>query len=172
MDTELTVKQIQREIVRCNGGCRVDLWIPNVSWGFFNTHEADLIQVTKSGYMTEYEIKRSYSDFLADFKKHTNHFENKVLRLYYVVPESIGDKCLEFLKNHEWVSPYGNIIGKVPCGLITYNESGFMNYRLYATDLNKFTGRNMNEYKIFLEEKFKLASLGCMRFWSDKNEER
>lgn len=173
MDTELTVKQIQNEIVRMNGGCRVNLCVPNVSWGFFDTHEADLVIVTKSGYMTEYEIKRSYSDFLADFKKHTNHFENKVLKLFYVVPISIADKCEEFLKNHEWSEPYVGhnrycCNGICPCGLIAYNEEGWMNIRIGAPQLCSYTGKNLQDYKLFIEERLKLASLGCMRLFNTK----
>ena len=35
-------------------------------------HECDCLIMSKSGYRTEIEIKRSYSDFLADFKKSTS----------------------------------------------------------------------------------------------------
>ena len=47
---------------------RVNLVVPNVSWGFFN-HECDLISISKSGFATEYEIKVSKSDLKADKKK-------------------------------------------------------------------------------------------------------
>ena len=36
-------------------------------------HECDMLVCSKSGYLTEIEIKRSWSDFLADFKKKHNH---------------------------------------------------------------------------------------------------
>lgn len=32
-------------------------------------HEVDMLVMTKSGYLTEIEIKRSWSDFLADFNR-------------------------------------------------------------------------------------------------------
>lgn len=32
-------------------------------------HECDMLVCSKSGYLTEIEIKRSWTDFLADFKK-------------------------------------------------------------------------------------------------------
>ena len=32
-------------------------------------HEADMLVMSRTGYLTEIEIKRSWSDFLADFKK-------------------------------------------------------------------------------------------------------
>lgn len=42
--------------------------IPNVSWSWL-LWEADLISITKSNYMYEYEIKISRSDFEKDFRK-------------------------------------------------------------------------------------------------------
>ena len=42
--------------------------IPNVSWSWLSW-EADLISITKAGYMYEYEIKISKSDFMHDFGK-------------------------------------------------------------------------------------------------------
>ena len=56
METTLTVRQIQELIVNHAGGPRANIFIPNLSWGYFKSHEADLIKITKDGYMTEYEI--------------------------------------------------------------------------------------------------------------------
>ena len=39
----------------------------------FHGFESDLIQITAAGYINEYEIKISYSDFRADFKKFTQY---------------------------------------------------------------------------------------------------
>ena len=36
-------------------------------------HECDMLIMSKSGYLTEVEIKRSWTDFLADFKKSHRH---------------------------------------------------------------------------------------------------
>ena len=36
-------------------------------------HECDMLVLSKAGYLTEIEIKRSWSDFLADFKKTHSH---------------------------------------------------------------------------------------------------
>ena len=69
MDTKLTVHEIEDLIVSYEGGVRNKLCVPNVSWGLGIDYEADLLIITKTGYCTEYEIKRSYSDFLADMKK-------------------------------------------------------------------------------------------------------
>lgn len=73
MDTKLTIDEIELAIV--NSGIfnkRNDIIVPNVSWGLLN-HEADMVVMTKSGYLTEIEIKRSWEDFKADFKKPHEH---------------------------------------------------------------------------------------------------
>jgi len=44
--------------------------IPNIYLGY---EESDLISVTKAGYINEYEIKLTRSDFRADFKKHKHN---------------------------------------------------------------------------------------------------
>ena len=78
MDTKLTVDEIQLALY--NSGIwnkRQDIFVPNLSWGLLN-HEADLVILTKSGYLTEVEIKRSWEDFKADFKKEHEHKDEHV----------------------------------------------------------------------------------------------
>ena len=70
LDTNLSVHEIEEAIIlRCTNGIRSNIIVPNVSWGMGIEYEADLIVLSKQGYATEYEIKRSYSDFVADFAK-------------------------------------------------------------------------------------------------------
>jgi len=60
--------------------------IPNISMGY---GEADFLSITKSGYVTEFEIKISRSDFAADKKKTIKHetykkvFNNTPLICWY-----------------------------------------------------------------------------------------
>ena len=63
MDTNLTVKEIQTAIAN-TFNVRKNVFVPNVSWGYFKTHEADLVSI-ENHYLIEYEIKRSWEDFLA-----------------------------------------------------------------------------------------------------------
>ena len=43
-------------------------------------HECDFLIMTRVGYLTEIEIKRSYADFLNDFKKYSRKFlKNKLI---------------------------------------------------------------------------------------------
>lgn len=56
-------------------------------------HECDMLVLSKSGYLTEIEIKRSWSDFLTDFKKKHNHHNYPIIKyFYYCVPVSIYEK--------------------------------------------------------------------------------
>ena len=67
LDTKLSVHDIEDAIIlRYTRGIRNDIVVPNVSWGMGINYEADLIVLNRQGYATEYEIKRSYSDFVAD----------------------------------------------------------------------------------------------------------
>lgn len=85
LDTKLSIHEIELAIAQVFG-IRNNIIVPNVSWGFFATHEADLVIINKTGYMTEVEIKRSWQDFLNDFKKHTTHDEGKVMWKYFAPP--------------------------------------------------------------------------------------
>lgn len=173
METALTVEQIQRLIVNYEGGARVNIFVPNVSWGYFKSHEADLLMISKAGYLTEFEIKRSWSDFLADFKKDGTHFEGKVAHLYYVVPESIADKCWEYIEQHKYAEPYTRLPWRnyPPVGLMYYSENGRMSRPYNAPHLARFTDSNDNEYKLFLEEQLAIMRLGLLRLWTKQTKE-
>lgn len=170
MGTNLTVKEIQEALVK-HFGVRANTFIPNVSWGYFKTHEADLLSISNNNYLTEYEIKRSYADFLADFKKTTTHFECKVSQFYYVVPESIAEKCWNFIKEYEFAEPYNKEknFDRPPVGLLSYNEEGIIKLEHGAQKLYHYTNSYEKDYKLFLEEQNTLLRLGCMRLWNTKS---
>jgi len=56
--------------------------IPNIYLSGGAWSEADLISVTKAGYISEYEIKVSRADFKADFNKLKHHFFKKDQRCF------------------------------------------------------------------------------------------
>lgn len=71
-----------------------DIAIPNF---YFGAYEMDLFVLKKSGYVVEYEIKISRSDFFADFKKERKHIglvngKSRCNRFYYVVPKELVSK--------------------------------------------------------------------------------
>lgn len=109
-------------------------------------HECDML-ILKGDYLTEVEIKRSWKDFLADFKKKHQHESNIVKHFYYCVPISIIDKVLEYIKTN-------NIQCKT---VISYDEDLKLTY--HETGVHPL----WNWRKLFLEEKFQLARLGTMR---------
>jgi len=76
-------------------------------------HECDCLIMSKSGYLTEIEIKRSYSDFMADFKKSHNHEDKSIKEFYFMVHESFYDKVLSTLieKKH------------LPTGIYVYDDN-------------------------------------------------
>lgn len=158
LDTNLSVKEIENMIIlKCHqGGVRVNLCVPNVSWGAGINYEADLVVVSKSGYATEYEIKRSWSDFLADFKKDKYaHKAPWVYRFAYVVPESIKDRVLNFFKEKCIYTP----------AIICYTEDQQIKH--YGGYLEVEGGR-----KMFIEEQLKIARLGTLRYWNLRNKEK
>lgn len=154
MDTRLTVHEIEDALIRLHaGGIRSNLCVPNVSWGMGIQYEADLLVVTRAGYCTEYEIKRSYADFLADMRKDESaHKAPWVYRFYYVIPESIKDKVLEYFNDKG---------GELP-GIISYDERGMTGICGGCPYVKG--GRRM-----FLEEQLKVAKLGTMRYWNLRN---
>lgn len=90
--TAMTVKEIQAAL-RNSGkwDVRSCVMVPNVSWGLL-WHEADFVSCSPAGRLTEVEIKRSWSDYKADFAKNHHHEDPKVTYFYYCVPESLVEK--------------------------------------------------------------------------------
>lgn len=152
MDTKLTVDEIQLALY--NSGIwnkRQDIFVPNLSWGLLN-HEADLVILTKSGYLTEVEIKRSWEDFKADFKKEHEHKDEHVYRFYYCIPESIKDKVISFLEErYELICP----------SVLCYTEEG-------EIKITPGGWPNTGGRRLFIEEQLTVARLGCMRIWNLK----
>lgn len=149
MDTKLTVKEIEEMLVEYEGGTRKNICVPNVSFSMLN-HEADLIVVNKSHYATEFEIKRSYEDFIADFAKKHRHEAEWIYRFVYVLPLSIKDRAMKFLEH----------TGRKDSVCIWfYSEEPWIAEKIGIP-------HNPKGRKMYLEELLKLARLGVMRYWS------
>lgn len=118
-------------------------------------HECDMLVLSKAGYLTEIEIKRSWRDFLADFKKTHSHKDlggGMVKCFFYCVPECIKDKCEQKIAE----------LGVECSGVITYTED------LYIKVPSSF--KLMKKYrKLTPEEQFTVARLGAVRVISLKN---
>lgn len=172
-ETNLTLEQIETILVGMPFSpyyIRQNIVVPNVDWGFLN-HEADLLILNKTKHLIEIEIKRTWADFMADFKKSHTHNDSKLSYFYYAVPESIGQRVFDWLYkgNYEAKHYYDRSIvdgytehNPNKCGLIVYGESIFHRYCLTVP------ASKLGDYKITTEEELKLLRLGNMRVWGLK----
>lgn len=160
MDTKLSVKQIEDAIVRTFCNQRGDIIIPNLSWGLL-PYEIDLAVIKPSGYMTEFEIKRSYSDLVADFKKAIFHNDERVKNFHYVLPISIKDKAIALFEEHKEDENYKAVFGCRYPSCFFYDESAqFVSHTSYDSLLWG------SHRKLFLEEQLTVARLVSIRYWT------
>lgn len=110
-------------------------------------HECDMLVLSKSGYLTEIEIKRSWYDFLADFKKRHKHDSEGIIKnFYYAVPYEISDKVETYINENN-----------IDCnGVVTYAEDLFVQMKLIKKRENKYR-------KLTMEEQLQVARFGAMR---------
>ncbi|MGN1155682.1 MAG: hypothetical protein ACI4TK_05860 [Agathobacter sp.] len=152
--TRLTVHDI--EYALCSYyDIRKHIIVPNVSWGFFREHEADLVVITKANYLTEIEIKRSWRDFLKDFRKDSFHADNRIKSFYYCVPECMVEPCKEYLYSD---SALERRLGKI--GLISFDEQGRICFER--------NGEKDIALKLTTTEVMEIARLGVLRFWDTR----
>ena len=150
----MTEADIQHCIVRTLFTYRRCVCVPNVDWGFL-PWEADLVVLHASGYADEIEIKISVSDLRRDKNKahhHTREILPKGQRIrsrYYAAPEAVLARIRA---------------GDVPAdaGIIAVAE---VNGRLRA-EVTRKAKAFAHARKLTPEEKYKLARLGCLRYWS------
>lgn len=156
MDTKLSIEQIHLALRNCGlWNKRSDIMIPNLSWGLLD-YEADFVIISKSGYMTEVEIKRSLEDFKADFHKSHTHDAEQVYYFYYCVPEKIYDKAIDFLR----YCKLGNSNLDYPA-VLYYTETGQIVNTGFGNKYSKGKHR-----KLFIEEILQVARLGQLRYWN------
>lgn len=86
------------------------------SWLLNIAHECDMVVVSpKSRLLCEYEIKRTWQDFCADFKKHHQHNTGNgidISSFSFVVPDGLYERAVRKLQEEKIVVT----------GIITYNE--------------------------------------------------
>lgn len=122
-------------------------------------HECDMLVLSKSGYLTEIEIKRTWADFLADFKKEHKHDGRGLIKyLFYCVPEGLREKVYEKLEEQ-------NVCYT---GIVTYDED--LNIKRHGCRVKDEDGvysyhfKEMHPYrKLFLEEQLQVARYAAMR---------
>lgn len=182
--TTLTLEQIETVITGYPDSpfyIRQNIVVPNCDWGFLN-HEADLLVLNKTKRLVEIEIKRTWSDFMADFKKKHTHDDPKLTRFYYAVPLSIAERVFHWLyegvyncKNEFIYYQRSEVTGYTEhnpnrCGLIIYadpNESIVRGSRVGSCCIN-VSAQQMHEYKVDTDEELKLLRLLGLRVWNLK----
>ena len=183
-ETTLTLEQIETLITGYQDSpfyIRSNIVIPNCNWGFLN-HEADLLVLSKANRLTEVEIKRTWSDFMADFKKSHTHDDPKLSHFYYAVPISIAERVFNWLYTGKykcdarWIYYEHSIIDGYTehnphkCGLIIYassEEVGVRGSRVGGCCIN-VPAHRMHDYKVSTEEEIKLLRLLGLRVWNMK----
>jgi len=76
---------------------RMNLIVPNISWGLNFKHEIDVLVLTPSNYAYEIEIKISASDLRRDFLKSHGHASNRLRRQYFCVTSKLEELALELI---------------------------------------------------------------------------
>lgn len=125
--------------------------VTNVKWGFGLKYEADLLVLSKSGVLTEVEIKISRSDLRADFKKRYQHNDERIRYVYYAVPDHLVE--------------YANDILPKEYGIIKLNVAKWGMQTGIQTSIYR-NAKKRSVYKATEEDRLKLLRLGCMRFHS------
>lgn len=155
--TKLSVKEIEEMIVGNPYKLRQYMYVPNVSWGFFKEHEADLVGFSNAGVLTEYEIKRSWRDFLNDFKKKSYHEDNRIAALYYVVPEVMAQAAADYIEE-QWKNNKDTYKSYYRPGVLGFNEKG--QYKTF-----KHCNYPASNKRMYIENIVELERLGCLRYW-------
>lgn len=138
---------------------RQNLIVPNISWGFGLSYEADMIVVRPNGWVIEIEIKVSKPDLLADEGKmkwrHGCIISKSIRQHYFAVPDELVQ--------------YVNIplSGILRVGLGRLGSRGGL-----VASLVRPGKLNPRAVKISPEKRSRLAELGCMRIWSLKEARR
>lgn len=128
-------------------------------------HECDVLVCSKSGYLTEIEIKRSWKDFLADFRKKHRHgfrYGTSTKFFFYCLPSGCLEAAYEELDRHADELFYS--------GIITYDED--LNLEIHGRRFHyqldnrlkvSYSVTSRSADPLFIEQRLELARLGCMR---------
>lgn len=155
----------------------------NISFGFFKQKniEADCLRMTEEGYLHEYEIKRSFTDFKNDFKKKNFHDDVRIARLTYVLPERMACSWLrEFVKSefNNFKRGFSFLFYSEEMGhIITQRNAGYVDWAERFDSNNYITAKQCNELerrnpafpyirRLFGEERSELYRLMMYRYWS------
>lgn len=142
--------------------------IPNVSYGFLK-YEADMLTVSNSGYLSEIEIKRSRSDFLADFKKKHFHDDDRIKYKYYAISSELYNEVKDLFDKEE-TKKFGIFICEKRQHKYWTKEKGYYYETVYRAGLKR-KPKAFCKTPLSQKDIIKLASLMCYRIFSNKLKE-
>lgn len=166
MSKQPNIDEIERALA-VEFNYRLNICVPNVSWGMGFNREIDLLVLRQSGYAVEIEIKRSFADLKAELKKRHRHGNAlstsyrqgghpDIKELWFAVPEAIYSKAKEFITAH-----YPG------AGILSYCRNQYVPDRL---DVKRkiWAKVNTNSRKWSDAQKMELLRLAHMRIWTMK----
>lgn len=127
---------------------RRNLVVPNVYWGVGLNHEADLLVLSGAGYASEIEIKISRGDLMKDKKKEHGHRSDIVKALYFAVPEELADFAISNIPDEAGL-------------LVVYRKNNKHFVKVVKNPVPRKHSRKFTE-----AERYQLARLGLLRYWS------
>jgi len=131
--------------------------VPNVSWGMFEWGEADFISVTKSGYITEVEVKVSITDLKKDKDKqkwlnprYNKMWKSIIKKFYYAIPEELLEEAEKIISKEH--------------GIIKVWLSKSFDYRVQVIRYPEYNkARKLKDSEIL-----NLTRLCAFRYWNGK----
>jgi len=128
-------------------GYRKYVVVPNVSWGML-PYEADLLALNKNGYLHEVEIKISLADLKRDLLKKKHLKRHRLVKaLTYAMPLDVWEK----VKDNPPIPEHAGVICIHPV-------------QYYSRP--RLAKANPDACALSMEEQFKFARLGAMRYWT------
>jgi hypothetical protein len=154
----LTAQDIEISVAQ-HFGHRVNVIVPNVSWGWGLRHEADMIVLRPSGLCDEIEIKVTAADIRADLQKPHSHWEDRrVARVWFAVPAGLAD-C-------EAIPAQAGVIAVIR----EPRQPGDYGWRDRVEVRRPAKMRARQDRKpVSGADRIKLAELGAMRIWDLKS---
>ena len=169
MQTDITKNKVSsKQIIlafckKYKNAKKANMYFPNT---YLDIWEADIFELTGSGYLYEYEIKISRSDFKNDVKKEKKYFSGTVRNKHREIMD--GKRCNYFY----FVVPENLVtVNEIPyyAGLIyfkqtVYNDSLFPEHRLFTEFIIVKSAPKLHKDKLNEKIKIKLLLSTYYRF--------
>lgn len=158
----MTEREVAKVLVDWRGRWpfRQYLVVPNTNQ--FLYYEVDLLIMTKSGFLTEIEIKVTKSDLKKDLKKRHKHSDPRVKSLWFAGPRDLTDALLEYAPERAGII----VVYEVPrheWGVTMQAETDEL---VWIFEEIRKPKSNKHAPRMGIEMQYKLARLGAIRYWT------